>query len=358
MAEEEAAGSGMSGLFKKKIGGIPVPVLLGLGVLIYIYLKKKQSGSTSSTAASQTDPAGNVGLIDPSTGYVYGSAEDTAALAANNNGSGATTSSSSNSTTAGQYATNEDWSRAAINYLVGAGIDPTTANAAITQYISSQTLTSEQQADVNLAIQAIGAPPSPPQPGGSPTPIVTPPTGGTTYASNPPSGLAVSSKTANTIAVKWNNVSNAQAYTVTYQTGSNASQTQTVSSTAGSATLTGLTPNSLYTIGVQATPAKPGDPAASITATTAGATIQGGNPPSNPISKPVPVSTPVAKPAAGNPATHTYVVVHGDTLSGIAAKNHTTLAEIKSLNPVYWTNAKYKSGNEIWAGDKVTLPGA
>lgn len=348
MAEEEAAGSagaGFKALFSKKVGGIPLPVFIGAGILLYLYLRKKNAGSGASSSTSQTDPAGNVGTIDPATGYVEGSSEDTAALAANNNGSGSTDSSSNNSTTAGQYATNEDWARAAINFLVGIGVDATSANSAITQYVDSQTLTTEQQGDVNLAIQALGSPPDPPEPGNAPPPVVTPPSG-TTYATNPPTGLTVSSKTANTLAVKWNNTSNAQAYTVTYKTGSAAAQTQTVSATAGTSTLTGLTPGTLYSISVQATPAKPGDPSATTTATTTSTAV------TPPPTKPAPPT------GVGKTATHVYIVKKGDTLSGIAAANKTTLAEIKTLNPVYWTNPKYKNGDYIVSGDKVTLPGA
>lgn len=79
-----------------------------------------------------------------------------------------------------------------------------------------------------------------------------------------------------------------------------------------------------------------------------------------PVPLPKPTPTPAPKPPtpAPHPATHTYTVVHGDNLSSIAARNHTTLAVIKSLNPVYWTNPKYKQGNLIFAGDKVVLPGA
>lgn len=78
-----------------------------------------------------------------------------------------------------------------------------------------------------------------------------------------------------------------------------------------------------------------------------------------PVPKP-PVPKPGPKPPAPKPKpkppTHKVVTVqHGDTLSGIAAKNHITLAQLKKLNPMYWTNKKYKNGNLIWAGDKVKV---
>ena len=172
MAEEAAAKGGLDFL-KQKVGPLPLGVWLVIAVGIWYYLKQKQS-SSSAAPNQQTDPAGNVGSIDPSTGYVYGSPEDQAALAANNAGGvGATTTSDSGSTTAGTYADNNAWGRAAINYLVGLGIDPTSANEAVQQYLASQTLTPEQQGDVNLAIQALGPPPDLPGPIGTPVPPVT-----------------------------------------------------------------------------------------------------------------------------------------------------------------------------------------
>lgn len=186
MAETvDATEGGKKGLdfLKHKVGPLPVAVWLVIGVGLILYFKSKQAGSASASAIpnQQTDPAGNVGSIDPATGYVYGTPEDTAALAANNAGTGDTGSSGQTSTSGGQkYADNNTWGIAAINYLVGLGIDATSANQAITLYLSSQPLTTTQQGDVNLAIQALGSPPSLPGPvTGNPPPVTTPPgTGG------------------------------------------------------------------------------------------------------------------------------------------------------------------------------------
>ena len=68
--------------------------------------------------------------------------------------------------------------------------------------------------------------------------------------------------------------------------------------------------------------------------------------------KPQPVVSPIAPKPAG-PAS--VKVQANQTLSGIAAKYGLTMAQLKKLNPVYWTNPKYKQGNEIWAGDTVKL---
>jgi LysM repeat protein len=76
-----------------------------------------------------------------------------------------------------------------------------------------------------------------------------------------------------------------------------------------------------------------------------------------PITKPpIPTPAPKPKPKPGGPKAPKIVVVKkGDTLSGIAAKNHVSMATIKKLNPTYWTNKKYKNGSLIWAGDKVKV---
>lgn len=74
----------------------------------------------------------------------------------------------------------------------------------------------------------------------------------------------------------------------------------------------------------------------------------------NPAPKP-PAPKPKPKPPAKPPVHKTITVKKGDTLSAIASKNHISMATLKKLNPVYWTNKKYKNGNLIWAGDKVKV---
>ncbi len=128
------------------------------------YFQKKQAAAGSAAANQQTDPAGNIGSIDPATGYVYGTPEDTAALAANNAGTGGGSAGQNATTGAQTYADNNTWGIAAVNGLVAKGIDGTTANQAIQNYLTSQPLTTAEQGDVNLVIQALGAPPSLPGP--------------------------------------------------------------------------------------------------------------------------------------------------------------------------------------------------
>ena len=190
----EAAAKGGLGFLKTKVGPLPLGIWLVAGVGIYLYFQRQQK----SGAGQQTDPAGNVGTIDPATGYVAGSPQDQAAMAANGASSDIGGGSAGQSGTPGKptYTDNEAWGRAAINYLVGLGIDATTANQAIEQYLSSQPLTTAQQGDVNLAIQALGPPPTLPGPiAVNPPPVTKPPgvkppapTGPGPIVTKPPAG--------------------------------------------------------------------------------------------------------------------------------------------------------------------------
>lgn len=295
----EGAGGGIKAALGKKLGPLPAGVWIAIAVVIYWYVSKRQGGSSS---AGETDPAGNVGSINPNTGYVYGSAEDRAALGSVSTGLGTSTDSGTGqSTVSGSYADNNAWAVAAINYLVSIGVDATSANAAITQFLGSQTLTPQQQGEVNLAIQRLGAPPSPPEPGGSPPPVVTPPSS-STYATNPPSGFVTTSVTAASIATKWNAAVNATSYTLSWGTTSAAADGKTTVSTTA-ATATGLKPGTLYYLRVQANPVKAGSGFASLSKTTSKST------------------TTTPKPVPKPPYSHT-VTKDGESFSSIATQYH------------------------------------
>lgn len=264
------AGEASKGLdvLTQKLGPFPVLVWAGGGLVVW-WLYRQHSGTASSatpgSTSGQTDPAGNVGDIDPATGYVYGTPEDLASLSDSGTSTGTTTSGS---TTAGAYADDDAWGRAAVNYLVGLGVDPTAANEAVQQYLASQTLTTQQQADVNLAIQGIGSPPELPGPTGTaPAPVTTPPPAtttppkGTTYATNPPAGLTVSGKTATTVSLKWNKCSNATGYTIAYsKTRGGQDHKATAPASQTSITIGNLMPATNWYFEVWADPTKAGGP--------------------------------------------------------------------------------------------------
>ena len=301
----EGGGAGLKGALTKKIGPLPAAAWIVIAVVVFYYVSKRQKAG--GAGGDQTDSAGNVGQIDPKTGYVYGSAEDAAALGQSSSGLGTSSDSGTGgSTVSGQYADNNSWAVAAINYLVSIGVDATSANTAITQFLASQTLTTQQQGEVNLAIQRLGAPPSPPEPGGSTPPVVTPPNA-STNASNPPTGFTTTSVTSSAVGLKWNAATNAVSYTVRWGTYPNAlTGSTTVSTTA--ATASGLKPGTLYHFSVQANPAKSGAPSATLTKTTtkkaSGGT--GGTP---------------SKPEEKAPAKHT-VTHDGESYSSIAKQYH------------------------------------
>lgn len=166
MPETSTKGFGFLG---NKVGPLPLWVWIAAGIVVYYYMSKKNSTAAAAGANQQTDPAGNIGSIDPATGYVYGTPEDTAALAANNGTGSSSGGSTDTSTSPGQrtFTDNNTWGIAAVNYLVSLGVDASAANQAITLYLGSQSLTTQQQAMVNEAIQALGAPPTLPGPSSS-----------------------------------------------------------------------------------------------------------------------------------------------------------------------------------------------
>jgi len=347
-------GEGRFDFLKHKVGPLPLFVWIIAAAGIYWFLIRKNAGRA-------TDPAGNVGQIDPATGFVYGSPQDRQALAGSSGGGGASdgSSGSSGSTTAGAYQDNAAWGRAAINYLVGLGIDPAAANESIQQYLSSQTLTPAQQANVNLAIQAIGAPPTLPGPTGTPVPPVVTPPSGTVYATNPPTGLTVAGKTDTTVSLKWNASGNATGYMVSWGKSSAASDgSMTVESTVTSATAGGLSDNTLYFFRVQAKPAKDGAPFASAQTTT------------NSKTAPAPTPSPPPPPPSGGGGgggARVQIVGHwpnwDGSLSGIGAHWHVDWHRIYSANHDVIEaaarahgHASSNGGNLIFPGTRLVIP--
>ena len=71
--------------------------------------------------------------------------------------------------------------------------------------------------------------------------------------------------------------------------------------------------------------------------------------------KPKPLPKPLPKPSQPSTAKKYVTIKRGDTLSAIAKKAGISMTTLKKLNPVFWTNKKYKSGNMIWSGGKVRV---
>jgi hypothetical protein len=274
MAEEAAAGGGLKFL-TQKIGPLPVAAWGAAALVIFILVQRQQKKTAAGAggAGGGTDPAGNQGTIDPSTGFVYGTPEDLASLhgvlgggASDNSGGGG--GGGGGGAGAKTYATNADWGRAAVNYLVGLGIDPTVATQSIGQYLASQTLDSTQQGNVNLAIQALGPPPQlPPPTQTNPNPVGT-------NATNPVTGLAIDPRSTGpaTLEIKWNATANAKDYFVSYGMTPSA-DTWTTDSPAGqpAVTIGGLRPSTTYYFKVQAHPAAPNAPwSETVSGTTSG----------------------------------------------------------------------------------------
>lgn len=122
--------------FGKKLAGIPVwLILIAAGIAIWWWFNRKSS--TSSTAAAAAAP------------------KET------------TTTTTSETVTGGgrqHFSSNAAWESAAVSYLTGLGINPTEAGDAVYNYVHSKTMTSKEQADVNLAIDGLGPPPTIPAP--------------------------------------------------------------------------------------------------------------------------------------------------------------------------------------------------
>lgn len=153
MAEAEPSGDGSFGFMTHKVG--PLPVWMW-GVLIagaYYWYTHFGPGASSATAAT--------------TGTA--SADDNADI-----GSG---DAIANNVSGSRYKSNAEWEAAAINFLVGESVPPDEASAAVFKYLHSQSLSPQDQQDVNLAIEGIGPPPKIPAPAEQqkPPPIPVPP---------------------------------------------------------------------------------------------------------------------------------------------------------------------------------------
>lgn len=274
MPDAPAPAKGQFGVLAHKAGPLPVGVWLVIGVGVWWFVARGGGGGGGGTA-----PAADAG-VDPMTGAPWSQEYAAASVKLSEQQQSGTIPGPKT------YANNTDWSRSAINYLVSLGIDPSQANQAITVYLSSQALTSQQQADINLAITGVGAPPDLPGPGSTnpgqivtpptvtpPKPVVTPPPQVTRYAA--PAGLKVTGTTPSTVSVQWTiGTPKPASYTVaTYQANGVRVGYSTVSvpdATKGNetTTITGLHSKWSYKVNVWANGGKQAPPHATVVATT------------------------------------------------------------------------------------------
>lgn len=312
----ESESDSLKDLAMRKVGPLPLVAWAGAFVVVW-YVVEKRNSSSAATAAAATGASTATGStatdanVDPATGFDYGTTADEDQLAQDYGTSGGSSSTAA-------YTTNSAWQDAAINYLVGLGVDAVSANSAISAYLGSQTLTTTQQAQVNEAVTALGAPPQPPSPATT-TSVVNPPGGGT-MATNPPTGLTVTSTMSTAVGLKWNSTTNATGYTVTYTAPGKAAQT--LSTSTPSATLSGLTPQTSYSISVQATPADAGAGSATTTVTTSYGAVTG--------------STPVTVGSVLTPGQVIQVDVEltsSKNATAVAKQFDEGLAELQGVNP-------------------------
>ncbi len=310
----------------KKAMGVPIGVwlLLGLGAVGYIIYKRR------STAAA-TAPVASTGSGD------YQAAGDSAGDSTDEDSGSADSGTSTSSTST--YSDNGAWGVAAVNWLVAHGYDATTSNQAVNLYLASEALTTQEQAMVNLAITALGAPPQlvPPVAGGvtpvtTPTPVTGGGSTGATTAPPAPAGLKAGTVTTTSVPLSWTASKGATGYAV-YNGSSKVSSPTGTSYTVGS-----LKADSKYTF--------------HVTATNSGGTSASSN---------TVTATTKATTATTAPKATPYTVKAGDNLWDIAKTHYglKTNASIQAaVNKIYDANRSVIGGNPniIKPGEHLVLP--
>jgi hypothetical protein len=206
-------------------------------------------------------------VINPATGFPYGSAEDAYALAGqgfqysggiiSEGGSGGG-GGSGGAPTGGAFVTNGQWSQAAEDYLVNTvGLEPNVVGNALGKYITGGALNPDQTTIVEQAIAFTGYPPVNGPTGYPPSyrtsaeqpPATPPPSAAKPGASLPaPTGLRKVGASKTTLSMTWNPVAGAAGYRI-YRSdvGTNVG-----ASTDNMITIGGLRANSTYKIHVRA----------------------------------------------------------------------------------------------------------
>lgn len=163
-------------MLTRKIGPLPAGawlVIIGGAVAYGLYMRNQNAGVEAYEDTS-SDPG--VGMGPLTSGYET---------------STGSTSGSGSTTTA--ITDNDSWARVVINYLTARGITPSVAQAAVSKYLNSETLTASEWAVINIGLAAYGAPPVLPAANGTP-PNTPGPTAPSTPATFSPGWYHVLSK--------------------------------------------------------------------------------------------------------------------------------------------------------------------
>lgn len=248
---------------------------LALAVTVILILRKR---SAATAGALATDSAGNVGVINPATGFVAGSPEDLAAIngaiPSNTSGSdsGGGGGSTSDQVEAGPpFTNNAAWDQYATAYLVGLGEDPSTVGRVLGAYLSGSQVT---PADKHLIDTATGAAGQPPTAGPNGYPPSVNVVGDVTGGGTAPGALTLKRGATTTSSAKfsWSKVPGADWYAYT-ATGPDYAKSGRVQ--AAALNVAGLRAGQTYTVNVHALSGTKAGPTASATFTTP-ATAGGG----------------------------------------------------------------------------------
>ena len=127
----------------KKVGPLPLGVwvlILG-GTIVIVYAMNARKGSTGNTLAVAAD-----GTTGPESGTGNGAV-------------GGWLYQQAQAVSKKDYKTNEEWGRAAIQFLIGQGYDAALADVAIRRYIGGLDISVQQRPLVTAALNGLGPPP-------------------------------------------------------------------------------------------------------------------------------------------------------------------------------------------------------
>jgi hypothetical protein len=242
----------------------------GAGVVALIvgvaYYRKHQAAAAGSgtTAGTDANTAAAASAIDPETGLPAGSAADEAALEQLQSSGGygsdygdgdyygtvpVSYAGATPNTGPGTFTDNAYWLQYAEQNVTG--YSAAQIQAALSAYLAGAKLNTTQYTIYQIALGVAGPPPQPPatppapQPQGGTTP-------GTTKVSGQVHGAHLVSATDTSLAIAWTATEHATGYKITVIHSGHQDETETISS--ASTTLAGLTPDTGYTIRIQAQP--------------------------------------------------------------------------------------------------------